>query len=86
VADRFIWCAIPVINIFNPPIDLHKIMKDYMLALFVCALVTVDVVILFVYTLVEGLMGNLEPTRTVHAENPSDSHGVSRVDTITIHA
>jgi len=46
----------------------------------------VDVVILFVYTLVEGLMGNLEPTRTVHAENPSDSHGVSRVDTIAIHA
>jgi len=61
-------------------------MKDYVLALFVCALVTVDVVILFVYTLVEGLMGNLEPTRTVHAENPSDSHGVSRVDIIAIHA
>jgi len=36
-------------------------MKDYILALFVCALMTlVDVVILFVYTLVEGVRGNLE--------------------------
>ena len=38
-------------------------MKNYVLALFVCALVTVEVVILFVYTLVEGVMGNLEPTK-----------------------
>jgi len=33
--------------------------------------VTVDVVILFVYTLVEGVRGNLEATRTVHAERPN---------------
>ena len=46
------------------------------MALFVCALVTVDVVILLVYTLVEGLMGNLEPKRTVHAEHPDMLHGV----------
>ena len=53
-------------------------MKDYIWALFVCALVTVDVVILFVYTLVEGVRGNQEPTRTVHAEHPSDEpHGVN---------
>ena len=52
-------------------------MKDYILAFFVCALVAVDVVILFVYTLVEGTRGNLEATRTVHAERPSDEpHGV----------
>jgi len=51
-------------------------MKDYILAFFVCAFVTVDVVILFVYTLVKGVRGNLEPTRTVHAERPSDEpHG-----------
>jgi len=36
----------------------------------------VDVVILFVYTLVEGMRGNLEPNRTVHAEHPSDKMGV----------
>ena len=54
-------------------------MKNYVLALFVCALVTVDVVILFVYTLVECREGqNLEPARRVHAENPSDTRGVSR--------
>ena len=52
-------------------------MKDYILALFVCALVMVDVVILSVYTVLEGLRGNLEPTRTVNAENPSEkSSGV----------
>jgi len=51
-------------------------MKDYILAFFVCALVAVDVVILFVYTLVEGVRGNLEPNRTVHAEHPSDKMGV----------
>jgi len=33
--------------------DPHQTLKDIHLALFVCALVTVDVVILFVYTLVE---------------------------------
>ena len=60
-------------------------MKDYHLALFVCALVTVDVVILSVYTLVEGLRGNLEPTRTVNAENPLDTRGVSRVDACGLH-
>jgi len=57
-------------------------MKDYHLALFVCALVAVDVVILFVYTLVEGV--SLEATRTVNAENPSDTRGVSRVDVICL--
>jgi len=64
--------------------NLHQNMKDYHLALFVCALVMVDVVILFVYTLVEGVRGNLEPTRTIHAENPSDARGVSRVDVICL--
>ena len=40
-------------------------MKDYVLALFVCALVTVDVVILFVYTLVEGLWRHDEELRVL---------------------
>ena len=46
------------------------------MALFVCALVTVDVVVLFVYTLVEGVRGNLEAKRTAHVEHPSDKMGV----------
>ena len=61
----------------DPP---HQAIKDYILALFVCALVMVDVAILTGYTLrtlIEGLRGNLEANRTVHAENPSDIIGVS---------
>jgi len=54
-------------------------MKDSHLALFVCALVMVDVAILLVYTLVEGLMESLEPKRTVNAENPSEIKGVSKM-------
>ena len=51
-------------------------LKDYHLALFVCALVAVDVLILFIYTLVEGLRGNLEPMRVSNTENPSNTQGV----------
>ena len=53
-------------------------MKDKHLALFVIALVVVDVVILSVYTLVDGLMGNLEPTKVISAENPSYTLQVSQ--------
>ena len=53
-------------------------MKDKHLALFVIALMVVDVVILFVYTLVDGLMGNLEPTKVTSAENPSYTLEVSQ--------
>ena len=56
-------------------------LKDYHLALFVCALVAVDVVILFIYTLVEGLRGNLEPSMVPNTENPSDTIGVSMMQT-----
>ena len=56
-------------------------LKDYHLALFVCALVAVDVVILFIYTLVEGLRGNLEPMKVPNSENPSDTIGVSTMQT-----
>ena len=51
--------------------------KDYHLALFVCALVAVDVIILLLFTLVEGLQGNLEPSMVPNTENPSDTQGVS---------
>ena len=53
-------------------------MKDKHLALFVIALMVVDVVILFVYTLVDGLIGNLEPTKVTSAENPSYTLEVSQ--------
>ena len=73
------WICITVIQ-GTSTFYLFQIMKDSHLALFVCALVMVDVVILLVYTLVEGLMGSLEPKRTVNAENPSEIIGVGIMD------
>ena len=58
-------------------------LKDYHLALFVCVLVAVDVVILFIYTLVEGVRGNLEPMRVSNSENPSETRGVSMMQIFT---
>ena len=58
-------------------------LKDYHLALFVCVLVAVDVVILFIYTLVEGVRGNLEPMRVSNSENPSETKGVSMMQILT---
>ena len=51
------------------------------MALFVCALVAVDVIILLLFTLVEGLQGNLEPSLVPNTENPSDTQGVSMMQT-----
>ena len=65
----------------TPIFYFHQIMKDGHLVLFVCALVMIDVVILLMYSLVEGLMGNLKPKRIVNAEIPSEILGVS-----TMHA
>ena len=53
------------------------------MALFVCVLVAVDLVILFIYTLVEGLGGNLEPMRVSNTENPSEIRGVSMMQTFS---
>ena len=46
------------------------------MALFVGILVIVDVLILLIYTVVEGYEGNLGPTKIVSVENPSDTRGV----------
>ena len=51
--------------------------KNYHIVLFVLALVSVDVVILFTYTILEGIQDNLAPIKTANAENPSEIHGVS---------
>ena len=61
------------------PFPPHQKPKDSHLALFVCALVAVDVVILLLFTLVEGLQGNLEPSMVPNTENPSDTIGVSMI-------
>lgn len=51
--------------------------KNYHIVLLVLALVLVDVVILFTYTILEGIQDNLSPVKTANAENPSEIHGVS---------
>ena len=74
-------CSISIaapLRIFFAPLFTSQTIKDYQLALFVCALVVVDVVILLVYTLVEGLRGNLTPIRVTSAENPSYTLWVSK--------
>lgn len=48
-----------------------------MLALGVAVLVVIDVIILSVYNLVEGVRDNLGATRVQHRENPEDLVGVS---------
>ena len=61
----------------------HQKLKDHHLALFVCALVAVDLVILLIYTLVEGLRGNLEPMLVSNTEKPLEKQGVSMMQTFT---
>ena len=41
----------------------------------------VDVIILLLFTLVEGVQGNLEPSMVPNTENPSDTQGVSMMQT-----
>ena len=48
-----------------------------MLALGVAALLVVDLTILVMYTIVEGVRGNLVVQRVVSRENPMDISGVS---------
>ena len=54
-----------------------QVLKDWHLALAVLTLVLVDLTILLVYTIVEGVRGNLTTTRIFNRENPSDVEGVS---------
>ena len=69
--------TLPQTKTISAPFAPHQKLKDLHLALFVCALVAVDLVILFIYTLVEGVRGGLEPMRVSNTENPSDKLGVS---------
>ena len=52
-------------------------LSDWKLIVVVVALVVVDLVILLVYTIVEGTMGNLEARRIANRENPTEEIGVS---------
>ena len=52
-------------------------MKDSVLILGVALLVAIDVIILVVYTIVEGIGGNLAAHQAVHMEKPIKTEGVS---------
>ena len=53
-----------------------QVLKDRHLALGVLMLVLTDLMILLVYTLVEGVQGNLIAQRVPNRENPMDVEGV----------
>jgi len=66
-----------VYYIFHNPVALKKkALKDRHLALGVLMLVLTDLVILLVYTIVEGIQGNLIAQRVPNRENPMDVEGV----------
>ena len=50
-----------------------QILHDWHLALMVLAMVVIDLIILVVYTAVEGSRGNLGAVRHVDRENPVDT-------------
>jgi hypothetical protein len=52
-------------------------LKDLKLALSVALLVLIDVLILLIYTIVEGLRGSLNATLMQNEEDPSAEIGVS---------
>ena len=52
-------------------------LKDWMLALGVTFLVVLDVAILSIYTLVEGIRGQLSSNKVPNRENTEDIIGVS---------
>ena len=58
-------------------------LKDLNLALAVAVLVLIDVSILLVYTIVEGLNGNLNATLVQNEENPFTEIGVSIMHGLT---
>ncbi len=53
-------------------------LSDWKLALVILLMVVVDLVILGVYTLVEGVKGNLKAERIKNEEDPEDVIGVSQ--------
>ena len=51
--------------------------RDWMLMMVVVAMVAIDLVILVVYTLVEGFQNNFTISQVSHQENPVFTEGVS---------
>ena len=64
-----------VLQAQNSPFQ-QQWLRDYRLALFVLCLVIIDLLILGVYTLIEGISGNLGVKLTTNRENPEETIGV----------
>ena len=60
---------------FSPP--MQTLLQDYVMALFVLCLVVIDVAILAIYTVIEGLRDNLGVKLIVNRERPREVIGVS---------
>ena len=56
-----------------------QILKDWVLALTVTILVLIDIIILFIYTVVEGVRGNLNATLVPNEENFRTEIGVRQL-------
>ena len=69
-----VYCEVVSLFTYHP---LQQLFRDYVMALFVLCLVVIDVVILGVYTLTEGLRGNLGVRLTTNRELPEEILGVS---------
>ena len=57
---------------------MQVLLKDHHLAFGVLALVLVDLIICLVYTIVEGIQGNLTVIRVPNREYQEDMEGVGR--------
>lgn len=55
--------------------------KDLHLFVFIGALITVDLLILVIYTFIQGVNGNINAQKSVNTERPSDEEGVSIITT-----
>ena len=57
-----------------------QVIHDWQLVLMVLVMVVIDLIILVVYTAVEGSRGNLEAVRHVDQENPVETEDEVMVD------
>ena len=54
-------------------------LRDYHLSLFVCLLIVVDICILLLYFIPEGVRGKLDATKKQNVENSFDMEAVSTI-------
>lgn len=58
--------------------------KDLHLFVFIGALIAVDLLILVIYTIIQGANGNINAQKNANTEHPSDEKGVSKTETSVV--